>query len=294
MTSLILGIFAPPFNQECRHESSSMPELPEVEITRRGLAARLTGQRIADVVVRDRRLRWPVSAELERQLIGATIAGIERRGKYLLFDCGHGYMLAHLGMSGSLRMVPVSTPAQKHDHLDLVLENALAMRLTDPRRFGAVLWLGTEPEKHPLLAGLGIEPLSAALSAQWLYAATRKAKVAMKLWLMNGHRITGIGNIYANEALFRAGVRPTRRAGSVTRRQCELLVPAIRETLYEAIEAGGSTLRNFVDSDGKPGYFQQQYVVYGRAGEPCVNCGTPIKMVRQGGRASYYCPTCQR
>jgi formamidopyrimidine-DNA glycosylase len=231
---------------------------------------------------------------LEAQLIGATIAGIERRGKYLLFDCGHGYLLAHLGMSGSLRLLPADTPAKKHDHFDLLLENALIMRLTDPRRFGAILWLGSEPDKHSLVARLGIEPLGDALNGQWLYTATRQAKIALKLWLMDGHRITGIGNIYANEALFRAGVRPTRRAGALTRKQCDLLVPAIRETLNKAILAGGSTLRDFVGSDGNPGYFQQQYMVYGRAGEACRICDTAIKVVRQGGRATYYCPVCQR
>jgi formamidopyrimidine-DNA glycosylase len=271
-----------------------MPELPEVEITRRGLAARLIGQRVIAAVVRDRRLRWPVPPQLEAQLVGATVAGIERRAKYLLFDFRHGYLLAHLGMSGSLRLVPLDAPVKKHDHFDLVFENELIMRLTDPRRFGALLWLGSEPDKHPLLAGLGIEPLGDALDAQWLYAATREAKIALKLWLMDGHRITGIGNIYANEALFRAGVRPTRRAGTLTRKQSEMLVPAIREILNKAILAGGSTLRNFVGSDGNPGYFQQQYMVYGRAGEACRICGTPIKTVRQSGRATFYCPACQR
>jgi formamidopyrimidine-DNA glycosylase len=271
-----------------------MPELPEVEITRRGLAARLMGQRVIAAVVRERRLRWPVPPELEAQLVGAKIMGIERRGKYLLFDCGHGYLLAHLGMSGSLRLVRSDEPAKKHDHFDLLLENALTMRLTDPRRFGALLWLGSEPDKHSLLAKLGIEPLGDTLNAQWLYAATRQAKIAIKLWLMDSHRITGIGNIYANEALFRAGVRPTRRAGALTSKQCELLVPAIRETLNKAILAGGSSLRDFVGSDGNPGYFQQQYRVYGRAGEACRICGTPIKMVRQSGRATFYCPACQR
>lgn len=271
-----------------------MPELPEVETTRRGLAVHLVGQRIADVVVRDRRLRWPVPKGLRARLVGATIQSIARRGKYLLFDCGRGHLLAHLGMSGSLRMVPAGTPADKHDHFDLLLENAWAMRLTDPRRFGAILWLGKNPERHPLLAQLGIEPLGDELTGEWLFTSTRKAKVAIKLWLMDSHRITGIGNIYANEALFRAGVRPTRRAGTVTRKQCELLAPAIRHTLCQAIEAGGSTLRNFVGSDGNPGYFQHQYMVYGRAGEPCRVCGTPIRTVRQVNRATYYCPVCQR
>jgi formamidopyrimidine-DNA glycosylase len=271
-----------------------MPELPEVEITRRGLAARLIGQRVVAAVVRDRRLRWPVPPELEAQLTDATITGIERRGKYLLFDFGHGYLLAHLGMSGSLRLLPSDTPARKHDHFDLLLDNALIMRFTDPRRFGALLWLGSAPDQHPLLVGLGIEPLGHALNAQWLHRATRQGKLHLKLWLMDSHRITGIGNIYANEALFRAGVRPTRRAGTLTRKQCELLVAAIRETLNNAILAGGSTLRDFVGSDGNPGYFQQQYMVYGRAGEACRICGTAIKILRQGGRATFYCPACQR
>ena len=271
-----------------------MPELPEVETIRRGLALHVVGQRIARVIVRDRRLRWPVPAGMEKRLTGCLIQGISRRGKYLLIDCTSGCLLWHLGMSGSLRIVLPNTPAGKHDHVDIVLASGATVRFTDPRRFGALLWAGSEPETHTLLAGLGPEPLEADFTGQWLYNATRGGRVALKLWLMDARRVAGIGNIYANEALFRAGIRPTRAAGRIARESCLRLVAAIQEILQRAIEAGGSTLRDFVGADGQPGHFQQEYFVYGRGGEPCRVCRTPIRLIRQSGRASYYCPICQR
>ena len=271
-----------------------MPELPEVETTRLGLLPHILGRRIEKVLVRERRLRWPIPPDIEQQLAGCTVQDARRLGKYLLLDCDKGSLLLHLGMSGRLRMVPASQMYGKHDHVDIVLDNEMTMRFTDPRRFGAFLWAGDDPLAHPLLTGLGLEPLDESLSGAWLYGSTRGAKVAIKLWLMDSKRITGIGNIYANEALFRAGIHPLRPAGRIALLRFGRLAAAIQDTLRSAIEAGGSTLRDFVDANGKPGYFQQQYCVYSRAGLPCLVCGTHIKLVRQSGRATYFCPACQR
>lgn len=271
-----------------------MPELPEVEIIRRGLETYLAGQRIEKVVIRNPNLRWKIPANLNRLLAGVTVRGVTRRGKYLLLDCGRGTLILHLGMSGSLRFLPLSTPTQKHDHFDLVLGNGQVMRLRDPRRFGSVLWQPGEALAHPLLAGLGPEPLSKAFSASWLYQQTRNRSAAIKQVLMDSHVIAGIGNIYANEALFRAGINPKTAANRIGVTRYEKLVKALRETLKLAIKAGGSTLRDFVNSDGRPGIFQMQYLVYGRTGAPCPKCGKPIRQLRQGQRASFYCPKCQR
>lgn len=270
-----------------------MPELPEVEITLRGLAVPLIGQTIAGVVIRNARLRWPIPENLPALLPGKTVRALHRRSKYLLveFDCGT--LMLHLGMSGSLRILPAGTPAGKHDHFDLVLDNGTLMRLRDPRRFGAVLWHEGDPALHPLLAVLGPEPLQPEFDAAYLYRVTRNKTVAIKQAIMNNRLVTGIGNIYANEALFRAGIRPQLAAGRISRERCVRLVGEIRATLSEAISKGGSTLRNFVNSDGQPGYFQQHYRVYGRAGEPCRICGTAIRQLRQGQRSSFYCPKCQ-
>jgi len=271
-----------------------MPELPEVEITLRGLARHLTGQTIAKVVIRNARLRWPIPKNLPKLLHGKTIRALKRRGKYLLVEFDHGTLILHLGMSGSLCLLPAETPAEKHDHFDLVLGSGMLMRLRDPRRFGAVLWHSGDVNAHPLLAALGPEPLEKEFDARYLYQATRGRSIAIKQCLMNSRVVAGVGNIYANEALFRAGIRPQLAAGKLSRERCARLVEAIRATLTEAIGKGGSTLRDFVDSDGKPGYFQQHYRVYGRGGEPCRACGTPIKQLRQGQRSSFYCPKCQR
>ncbi|MBI1887699.1 MAG: bifunctional DNA-formamidopyrimidine glycosylase/DNA-(apurinic or apyrimidinic site) lyase [Nitrosomonadales bacterium] len=271
-----------------------MPELPEVEITLRGLAAHLTGQAIAKVVIRHARLRWPIPKNLPKLLHGKTIRALRRRAKYLLVEFDHGTLILHLGMSGSLCLLPAGTPAEKHDHFDLVLGNGMLMRLRDPRRFGAVLWHSGDVNAHPLLAALGPEPLQPEFDAAYLYRTTRNKTAAIKLVIMDNRVVVGVGNIYANEALFRAGIRPQLAAGKLSRERCARLVEAIRATLTEAIRHGGSTLRNFVGSDGKPGYFQQHYRVYGRAGEPCRACGTPIKQLRQGQRSSFYCPKCQR
>jgi len=269
-----------------------MPELPEVEVTRRGLEPQLAGRVISAVAVREPRLRWPVSAEV-RRLAGRTVSGIRRRGKYLLVDCGDGHLIVHLGMSGSLRVVPPDTPARKHDHFDLVLGDRL-LRLRNPRRFGAVLWCAGDLDAHPLLAHLGIEPLSSDLHARALHAMTRGARVAIKLFLMDARRIVGVGNIYANESLFRAAIAPRKAAGRISLDEAKRLVPAIKRTLLAAIKAGGSSLRDFVGADGAAGYFQQRTWVYDREGKPCRRCRAPIKRIVQGARSTFYCPTCQK
>ena len=271
-----------------------MPELPEVETTRRGLAPHLVGATVADIVIRHPQLRWPIPSELPQLLRGRTIISLRRRAKYLLAEFDHGTLILHLGMSGSLRILPAETPPEKHDHFDLVLGDGMLMRLRDPRRFGAVLWHEGDDSAHPLLAALGPEPLEADFDGNHLYLATRNRSAAIKLVIMDNHIVVGVGNIYANEALFRAGIRPQLAASRLSRERCARLVAEIRATLQEAIAQGGSTLRDFVNSDGKPGYFQQHYWVYGRAGEPCRRCGAPIRQIKQGQRSSFYCPTCQR
>ena len=271
-----------------------MPELPEVETTLRGLEPHLVGAIIKDVVIRNASLRWPIPKSLPKLLRGQTILSLKRRAKYLLADCGDGTLILHLGMSGSLRILPANTQAEKHDHFDLVLDNGKLMRLRDPRRFGAVLWHEGDVNTHPLLARLGPEPLERDFDAPRLYAATRNKTAAIKLVIMDNHIVVGVGNIYANEALFRAGIRPQLAAGKLSLPRCERLVQEIKATLKEAVKLGGSTLRDFVDSNGHPGYFQQHYWVYGRNGEPCRRCGGPIKQVRQRQRSSFYCGTCQK
>lgn len=271
-----------------------MPELPEVETTRSGIAPHIEGQVVAEVVLRRRKLRYPVPRTLLVELPGQSIEQVQRRAKYLLLRTVAGTLLIHLGMSGSLRLVPADTPAEKHDHIDVVFDNGQALRLRDPRRFGAVLWLSGDSLTHRLLADLGPEPLSEAFDADYLYRRSRKRKQAVKQFIMDSHTVVGVGNIYASEALYRAGIRPQLAAGRLSRPRCERLVAAIKAVLGEAIQQGGTTLRDFVAGDGKPGYFKQELQVYGRVGEPCRQCAGLIKQLRQGQRASYYCPTCQR
>lgn len=269
-----------------------MPELPEVEVTRLGLASALTGQVISQVTVREKRLRWPVPQEVAA-LAGRRVQGIARRGKYLLFDCGDGELIVHLGMSGSLRVVPADLPPRKHDHLDFRFGDRI-LRLRDPRRFGAVLWARKDAATHPLLAHLGVEPLSSALNARRLHALTRNHRTSIKQFLMDGRQIVGVGNIYANESLFRAGIRPLTPANRLSPERCGKLARAIKVTLRAAIRAGGSTLRDFVGGDGQPGYFQQTYKVYDRAGKACRVCKAPVRRLVQGQRATFYCTRCQR
>ena len=269
-----------------------MPELPEVEVTRRGLAPQLAGRRISAVEVREPRLRWPVPTEV-RALAGRTVRAVNRRGKYLLLDCGDGHLIVHLGMSGSLRLLPPGTPAQKHDHFDLVLGDRM-LRLRDPRRFGAVLWTSKALDAHPLLAGLGVEPLSPALAPARLHALTRSCRMPVKQFLMDARRIVGVGNIYASESLFRAGIHPRKRANRLSLQDCAKLVRAIKQTLRAAIRAGGSSLRDYVGADGVLGDFQSRTWVYARDGERCRRCRTAVKRIVQGGRSSFFCPSCQR
>ena len=336
-----------------------MPELPEVETTRRGLSPHLEGSAISGVMIRNPRLRWPIPDNLPELLSGQTVISLKRRAKYLLLDCGsvhvrnatpdneihharsplpnpdgttshstklpkygsqvagylpytgeganeslrefhvNGTLILHLGMSGSLRILAQATPPELHDHFDLLLDNGKLMRLRDPRRFGAVLWHEGDVHAHPLLAHLGPEPLEDYpgknnFDARYLYRATRGRNIAIKTLIMNNHIVVGVGNIYACEALFSAGISPLLRAGKLSLARCDKLVTAIRSTLSAAILAGGSTLRDFVNASGNPGYFQQQHWVYARAGEPCRCCGAPIKQIKQGQRSSFYCGNCQK
>ena len=274
-----------------------MPELPEVETTRRGIAPYITGHHITGVVIRNSKLRWPIPEHLGETLPGLKIRDVTRRAKYLLIDCGAGVLIVHLGMSGSLRLLIATQPPtmpEKHDHFDLVLDNGAIMRLKDPRRFGAVLWQTGDVMRHRLLVNLGPEPLTAEFNEKLLYDKSRGVRVSIKLLLMNSQVVVGVGNIYANEALFRARINPKIAAGRIGLSRYKRLVLAVKEILAGAIEAGGSSLRDFVNSDGKPGYFQQQYWVYGRAGQPCRQCGATIVQIKQAQRSSLYCSKCQR
>ena len=275
-----------------------MPELPEVEVSRRGILPFVSGQRIVDAVFRVPKLRHVIPSSLASRLMGLRVNAVLRRGKYLLFDCesnqGGGWLIVHLGMSGSLRLVPPGAPVQKHDHVDLVFAQT-CLRLRDPRRFGTLLWHeGANVEEHPLIAVLGIEPLSADFDGDWLYEQTRKRATPIKPLLMDSHFVVGIGNIYAAESLFRAGVSPLRAANRISRQRYRVLAEAIRVTLASSIAAGGSSVRDYVHSDGGAGSFQLSCAVYGRQGLPCPTCGAPVVLVRQGGRASFYCRHCQK
>ena len=271
-----------------------MPELPEVESTRRGLQPHLEGKRIVTAVVRKRALRQPVPRNLPQLVRGATVRSIGRRGKYLLFDCGHGTLIVHLGMSGRLWLVEAATQPEPHDHFDLVMAGGAVMRLRDPRRFGLVLWQKGDALTHPLLKNIGLEPLGDDFGGAWLYGATRGRSAAIKHALMDSHLVAGIGNIYANEALHRAGINPRTPARRIGPARCAVLAQTIRETLELAICAGGSSLRDYVGSDGQAGDFQNNFLVYGRAGQPCSNCGALVRAFVQGQRSTYYCPRCQR
>ncbi len=269
-----------------------MPELPEVETTRLGLLPRLPGRVLMEVSVRDSRLRWPVPDDLAARLTGRTLAGIARRGKYLLFDFGGVTQIVHLGMSGSLRLAAPDEPPAVHDHVDWRFDDGTCLRLRDPRRFGAVLLAGN-PAQHPLLAHLGPEPLGPDFAAAWLHARCRGRNMAIKPLIMDASVVVGVGNIYASEALFHAGIRPATAARRLSGPACARLAAAIRKVLTAAIAAGGSSLRDYVASSGEPGHFQLHTRVYGRANLPCRTCGTPIRRIVQGQRASFYCPACQ-
>lgn len=270
-----------------------MPELPEVETTRLGLLPRLRGHQLCQVIVRNPSLRWPVPANLAPQLVGKKLRDLTRRGKYLLFDFGSVTQIVHLGMSGSLRFAEAPEACGAHDHIDWVFDDGTVLRLRDPRRFGAVLCTA-DPNQHALLAKLGPEPLGELFNGQYLYVQSRKRSIAIKQLIMDGHVVVGVGNIYASEALFHAGIRPGTAAGKLTRPACVRLVAAIQRVLTAAIAAGGSSLRDYVQTSGEVGYFQLHTQVYDRTGLPCKVCATPIRRMVQGQRASFYCPQCQR
>jgi formamidopyrimidine-DNA glycosylase len=271
-----------------------MPELPEVETTCRGIAPHITGRTFTDVIVRDRRLRWPVTRQLRDKLLNKRILAVERRAKYLIFTTSGGYMLVHLGMSGSLRIDSAERTHKPHDHIEWQFDNGVVLRLHDPRRFGSVHWIKDAPEQHALLRDLGPEPLTDAFDGGHLYRTSRKRAVAVKNFIMNAGVVVGVGNIYANEALFLAGIKPARAAGRLSAAQCDALATTIKEVLADAIRQGGTTLRDFVNAEGNPGYFRQQLRVYERTGQPCVRCGGRIRHAVLGQRSSYHCPQCQR
>jgi formamidopyrimidine-DNA glycosylase len=271
-----------------------MPELPEVETTRRGIAPLVVGRRVVSMRVYDRRLRWSVPPALPRTIAGRVIDALDRRSKYLLFRLGEETLLMHFGMTGSLRAFNDPPPRALHDHVDIVLDSGVTLRYRDPRRFGAMLWLRPPADAHPLLARLGLEPFDPKLDAEHLWRATRNRAAAVKLVLMDNHVVVGVGNIYASEALYRAGIRPTTPAKRLSRPRLARLVDEVRATLSDAIAKGGSTLRDYVDSQGEPGFFQLDYFVYDREGLPCRVCNAAIRQIRQGGRATYFCPRCQK
>jgi len=276
-----------------------MPELPEVEVTRRALAPLVEGERVLAVIVRDRRLRWPVPARLASILRGQRVERLDRRGKYLLWRFAHGTLISHLGMSGSWRVhIGSAPPAGRHDHVDIAItgRRPSVLRLTDPRRFGALLWHPRrfgDAGRHPLLSRLGLEPFDPSFSADAVYRHTRGRRAAIKQVLLAGDLVVGVGNIYASETLFRARIDPRLAAHRLTAAHCERIVTAVRAVLAEAIDVGGSTLRDFVGADGAEGYFMLDAFVYGRGGMPCRVCGTPIRRIVQGSRATYFCPRCQ-
>ena len=276
-----------------------MPELPEVETSRRGIEPHLKNRQIQQIEIRQHRLRWPIPANLPALARGQTIRAVGRRGKYIILQLDEGSILIHLGMSGSLRICKPGSTAEKHDHIDISVSTAAGnqqkvLRLRDPRKFGCVLWIEGDPGQHKLLKDLGPEPLGDDFTADYLWQRSRGRNSSIKSLIMNSHIVVGVGNIYACEALFRAGISPKRRAGKISRQRYTRLVDEIRATLSEAIEQGGTTLRDFTAEDGKPGYFKQKLLVYSRTGQPCVNCERPLKQVSQQGRSTFYCAHCQR
>jgi formamidopyrimidine-DNA glycosylase len=271
-----------------------VPELPEVETTRRGIEPHVVGRRISRLLVHDRRLRWPVDLSLVAAVAGRAIRRAGRRAKYLLIETEAGTLILHLGMSGSLRVLPVVTPRLAHDHVDIELDSGQTLRFNDPRRFGCLMFTAGDPLLHPLLKSLAPEPLEPQFNAEYLWKISRRRSVAIKQLIMNARLVVGVGNIYASEALFRARVRPRRRARSLSRAECARLTRAIKATLAMAVKVGGTTLRDYVGADGAPGYFRQKLYVYERAGLPCRVCRKPIKQFTQGARSTYWCPTCQK
>jgi len=271
-----------------------VPELPEVETTRRGIEPHVVGRRIRQLLVHDRRLRWPVDPGIATAIAGRVIQRAGRRAKYLLLETDAGTLILHLGMSGSLRVLPASTPRIVHDHVDIELDSGQTLRFNDPRRFGSLFFTTGDPKSHPLLRHLAPEPLEDEFNADYLWKITRRRAVAIKQLIMNSRLVVGVGNIYASEALFRARIRPRRQARSLTRQECARLVRAIKATLTMAVKVGGTTLRDYVGADGNPGYFRQKLYVYERAGKPCRVCRQPIRQFTQGQRSTYWCANCQK
>jgi formamidopyrimidine-DNA glycosylase len=270
-----------------------MPELPEVETSRRGIAPWVEGQTVSEVIVRDRRLRWPVPTDIDQLLPGQKIRSLSRRAKYLLFETDAGTVMLHLGMSGSVRIIDADEPAAKHDHVDIRLESGKALRFRDPRRFGSLLWARNAYE-HDLLRNLGPEPLSTEFDGDYLWQKARGRRVSIKQFIMNASVVVGVGNIYASEVLFLSGIHPKRRAGRISAIRMTLLATTIKSVLQRAIEAGGTTLKDFYGGDGEPGYFQQQLEVYGRSEESCNRCKNEISHIVLGQRSTFYCKRCQR
>ena len=270
-----------------------MPELPEVETIRLGISPHIIDQEIKDVVIRNRNLRWPIPAALKKHLLTQQIQRIDRRGKYLLYYTKHGCMIMHLGMSGSLRIVDKEIKPEKHDHLDILFASEKILRFHDPRRFGSILWTKKDPLQHKLIIHLGPEPLSKDFNGKLLYQRSKKRTQAIKNFIMDSHNVVGVGNIYASESLFLAGINPKREAGNISLKRYKCLAEAIKKTLQQSIKQGGTTLRDFVNGDGNPGYFQQQLNVYGRTGQKCKKCKSTIKAIKLGQRSSFYCAACQ-
>jgi len=270
-----------------------MPELPEVEVCRLGISPHIISQQVTGVVIRNGRLRWPIPEEVH-SVVGLSVLNVERRSKYLLLRFSTGTLLLHLGMSGTVRVIEHDTPIAKHDHFDLVFEHGKTLRLNDPRRFGAVLWLANDQDEMGLLSKLGPEPLSDDFYDGYLFNKAKNRRVPIKTFLMNNHVVVGVGNIYANEALFQAGILPTTKAGDIDEQRMNALTHIIKKVLSAAIAQGGTTLKDFTQADGRPGYFSQSLMVYGRAGLLCLTCGTTLEEIRQSNRSSVFCPTCQR
>ena len=269
-----------------------MPELPEVETSRRGIEPHIVGATISGVVIRERRMRWPVPRSIDRNLPGLSVNSVTRRAKYILINTRQGSAILHLGMSGSVCIVNAGAPAGVHDHFDIEFDSGLVLRFRDPRRFGSLHW-SQQPLSHRLLKDLGPEPLSSDFDGHYLWQRSRGRKVSIKQFIMNAHIVVGVGNIYASEALFMAGINPRRAAGRIARSRYEQLADAIKEVLGKAIEAGGTTLRDFYGGNGEAGYFKQQLEAYGREDEPCRRCNSPISAIVQGQRSTYYCKRCQ-
>lgn len=272
-----------------------MPELPEVETSRRGIVPHILNKKISAVVIRQHKLRWPIPKYLPERINDHKLTRVDRRGKYLLLNFDKaGTVIIHLGMSGSLRICTLSAAVGKHDHIDFIFSNKKILRLTDPRKFGCVLWTDLAIDEHKLFKNLGPEPLTDKFDAEYLYAQSRKRSSSIKAFIMNSHIVVGVGNIYASESLFMAGINPNRKAGSISKPRCEKLVNAIKDILNAAIKQGGTTLRDFTRENGQPGYFAQQLQVYGRAGEACSVCGKAIKQINQQNRSTFYCTQCQK